>query len=343
MNIWHIILTVLMISVLALLHELGHFIAARKFGVTVNEFAVGMGPKIFSKKSQKTGIVYSVRAFPIGGFVSMAGEDGFSQDENAFHRKPVWQRMIITVAGSLMNILTGFVIMAIVVTATPELGGTTVEFFRDYATSDESGLMVGDEIIKVDGTRVHVADDLSYEIMHSAIEPIDIVVRRDGELVTLKDVTFPIIEYEGTVFGRPDFKVELEAKSFVTVVKHTFFSSISNVKMVWESLIDLVTGRYGIGAVSGPVGVAEAVSNAASMGILSFLNLTVMIAMNLGVFNLLPLPALDGGRFLFQIVELIRRKPVSPDVEGYVHFAGIVLLMLLMVVITFKDIIKLFG
>ncbi len=343
MNIWHIILTILMISVLALLHEFGHFIAARKFGVTVNEFAIGMGPKILSKKSKKTDIVYSLRLFPIGGFVSMAGEDGYSQDENAFHRKPVWQRMIITVAGSFMNILTGFIVMAIVVTSEPGFGGTTVSGFRPDATSNGYGLMLGDEIVKVDGTRVHVADELSYEILHSAIKPIDIVVRRDGELVTLKDVVFANVEFEGTTFGRPDFTVEPEAKNFTNVVKQTFFRSISTVKMIWESLIDLITGRYGLGAVSGPVGVAEVVSDAAKQGVSSFLNIAVMLAMNLGVFNLLPLPALDGGRFLFQIVELIRRKPLNPEIEGYVHFAGIVLLMLLMVAVTFKDIFKLFG
>ncbi len=343
MNIWHIILTVLMISVLALLHELGHFIAARKFGVTVNEFAIGMGPKILSKKSKKTDIVYSLRLFPIGGFVSMAGEDGYSQDENAFHRKPVWQRMIITVAGSFMNILTGFIVMAIVVTCEPGFGGTTVSGFAADAVSREYGLMIGDEIVRVDGTRVHVADELSYEILHSAIKPIDLVVRRNGELITLKEVAFSNIEFEGTTFGRPDFTVEPEAKNFANVVKQTFFRSISTVKMIWESLIDLITGRYGLGAVSGPVGVAEVVSDAAKQGVSSFLNIAVMLAMNLGVFNLLPLPALDGGRFLFQIVEFIRRKPLNPDIEGYVHFAGIVLLMLLMVAVTFKDIFKLFG
>ena len=265
------------------------------------------------------------------------------QDENAFHRKPVWQRMIITVAGSFMNILTGFLVMAIVVTSEPGFGGTTVSGFASDAVSIEYGLRLGDEIVKVDGTRVHVADELSYEILHSAIKPIDLVVRRDGELVTLEDVVFANVEFEGTTFGRPDFTVEPEDKNFASIVKQTFFRSISTVKMIWESLIDLLTGRYGLGAVSGPVGVAEVVSDAAKQGVSSFLNIAVMLAMNLGVFNLLPLPALDGGRFLFQLIELIRRKPLNPEIEGYVHFVGIVLLMLLMIAVTFKDIFKLFG
>ncbi len=344
MNIWHIILTILMISVLALLHELGHFIAARTFGVTVNEFAIGMGPKIISHKSKTTDIVCSLRLFPIGGFVSMAGEDDYSDDENAFHRKPVWQRMIITVAGSFMNILTGIILMAVIVSTSSSLAGTTiVKFHEDTALSHQSGLMTGDEIIRVDGACVHVAEELSYEIMHNAIEPIDIVVRRNGEIVTVEDVTFPTTTIEGVLFGLPDFYVEADSKNFVGIVKHTFYRSISTVKMIWESLVDLITGRYGIGAVSGPVGVATAVSDAAKSGINSVVNLVVIIAMNLGVFNLLPLPALDGGRLLFQVIELVRRKPLKPEFEGYVHFVGIVILMALMVAITFKDIIKIFA
>ncbi|MBQ2766285.1 MAG: site-2 protease family protein, partial [Clostridia bacterium] len=206
----------------------------------------------------------------------------------------------------------------------------------------QSGLMLGDEIIRVDGARVHVAEELSYEIMHNAIEPIDIVVRRNGEVVTVEDVTFPTTVIEGVLFGLPDFYVEADAKNLGGVVKHTFFRSISTVKMIWESLVDLITGRYGIGAVSGPVGVATAVSDAAKSGINSVINLVVIIAMNLGVFNLLPLPALDGGRLLFQIIELVRRKPLKPEFEGYVHFVGIVILMALMIAVTFKDIIKIF-
>ncbi len=343
MNFLYILLTLVTISALALVHELGHYTTARLFGVGINEFAVGMGPKILSRRSKKTGIVYSLRLFPIGGFVSMVGEDEASDAENALNKKPVWQRMIITVAGSLMNILTGIVLMAVVVTMTPRLGSTTIAQFDEGATSSAYGLEIGDEVLRVDGVRVHVAAELSYEVMHSATEPIDLVVRRDGELVTLEDVEFPTITSEGVLFGMPDFFVLAEEKTPLAVIKHSFWRSVSTVKMIWESLFDLITGRCGIEAVSGPVGVAGAVTDAAKSGLSDFLYLVVVIAMNLGVFNLLPLPALDGGRLLFQTVELIRRKPIKPEVEGYVHFAGIVLLLLLMVVITFKDIVNLFA
>lgn len=342
MSILYIILTLVMISVLALLHELGHYMTARAFNVPINEFAVGMGPKVVSHRSTKTGIVYSLRLFPIGGFVSMVGEDEDSDDEDALNKKPVWQRMIITAAGSVMNLITGIVLMAVIVTMSPSLAGTTVRRFTDDASSINAGLRVGDEIVRVDGDRVHVAAELSYEIMHSGVKPVNIVVRRDGDLVTVENVVFPTITSEGILFGMPDFVVEAEAKTFANVVKHSFFRSISTVKMIWESLLDLITGRYGFEAVSGPVGVASAVGDAARSGLSDFMYLVVVIAMNLGIFNLLPLPALDGGRLLFQIVELIRRKPIKPEVEGYVHFVGIVLLLMLMVVITFKDIMKLF-
>ena len=343
MNFLYILLTLFVISVLALLHELGHYLTARTFGVGIKEFAVGMGPKVISRASKKTGIVYSLRLFPIGGFVSMVGEDEDSDADNALNKKPVWQRMIITVAGSLMNIITGVVLMAVVVSMSPGLGGTTVAKFDEGATSVSSGLSLGDEIVRVDGTRVHVAAELSYEIMHSGDKPIDLVVRRDGELVTLEDVVFSTVTAEGVVFGMPDFFVAREDKNVGNIIKHSFYRSISTVKMIWESLIDLITGRYGFEAVSGPVGVAGAVSDAAKSGLSDFLYLVVVIAMNLGVFNLLPFPALDGGRLFFQLIELIRRKPIKPEFEGYVHFAGIVLLLLLMVVVTLKDIIKLFA
>lgn len=314
------------------------------FETTIKEFAIGMGPKLWSRRSQKSGIIYSVRALPIGGFVSMAGEDEESEDENALNKKPLWQRMVITAAGAVMNLLIGFILMLIVVLCTQNIGGTTVlRFTEDNALSEQSGLQIGDEVIKVDGARVHIASELAYEIMRNGTEPIDLTVRRNGETLVLTDVRFPTIVSDGIEFGMTDFYVLAEVKTVGTVLEQTFFRSISTVKMIWQSLIDLVTGRYGLEQISGPVGVTSAVSEAAKSGFTDYLYLVVVITMNLGIFNLLPLPALDGGRLLFQIVELVRRKPINPELEGYVHFVGIVLLMILMVVITFEDVIKLIN
>jgi len=340
-----ILLTVLILSGLIIVHELGHFTAARIFKVPINEFAIGMGPKLVSFKSKKnSGTVYSVRALPIGGYVSMVGEDASSDDPNGFSRKPVWQRMIITVAGALMNIVTGFILMLIVVLISDKIGGTTVaEFVKTEAVSTyEQGLRTDDRIISVDGVDVHSAQELSYEVMRSAVEPIDITVMRGGEKITLENVKFPTYTADGIKFGSMDFKVYETPKTFGSVVGQTVSRSLSAVKMIWDSLVDLVSGRYSVEHVSGPVGVTSAVGEAAKSGSTQVLYLAVVIAMNLGVFNLLPLPALDGGRLFFQLIELIRRKPLKPEIEGYIHFAGIVLLMLLMVVITFKDIVNLF-
>lgn len=303
-----------------------------------------MGPKLISKRSKKSGILYSVRAFPIGGFVSMAGEDEESGDVNALNRKPVWQRMVITVAGAAMNLIIGFILMTVVVITSTSIGGTTIlRFAEDNALSEQSGLMIGDEIVKVGDTRVHIASELAYEIMRNGVEPLDITVRRDGELVEIKDVQFPTIIEQGIQFGMTDFIVLAEEKTFGNVIEQSFYRSISTVKMIWQSLIDLITGRYGLEQMSGPVGVTAVVSEAAKSSFTDYLYLVVVITINLGIFNLLPLPALDGGRLIFQIIELIRRRPVKPEFEGYVHFVGIVLLMLLMVVITFKDVMNLFG
>ena len=163
----------------------------------------------------------------------------------------------------------------------------------------------------------------------------------DGTEITVADVVFPTITDSGVVFGNVDFIPYAEAKTPLNILKHACVRSASTIKMIWESLYDLVSGRYGVEAVSGPVGVTQAMSEAASTGIANLVYLAVVISMNLGIMNLLPLPALDGGRLVFLLVEGIRRKPVSPRIEGYIHFAGLAVLMLLMVLVTFKDIIGL--
>ncbi len=344
-NIWYIVLALLIFGFLIFIHECGHFITARIFGVTIHEFAIGMGPKVFTHKSRKSGIAYSIRALPIGGFVAMEGEDEESTDENAFNKKPVWQRIIVTVAGAFMNVLVAVIAMSILVASQDILPSNTIGAFAynddGVCYTESAGFKIGDEIIEVEGTRVHIANETIYEIMRKGIEPLDITVVRDGEKIILEDVVFPHITEAGATYGTVDFKVIPETKTLLTVIKHAVFRSTSTIKMIWESLFDLVTGRYGMEAVSGPVGVTKALGEAAEQGISDLVYLAVVISMNLGVMNLLPLPALDGGRLFFQLIELVRRKPVKPEIEGYIHFAGLVFLMILMVVIAVKDIIGL--
>ena len=340
----YIIIAILIFGLLIFIHEGGHFLFARLFKVTVNEFSIGMGPKLVSKKSKKSGISYSLRAFPIGGFVSMAGEDEESDDPNALNKKPVWQRMIIVAAGGVVNLVAGILVMFILVFSSTSmgLGSTTVAEFRDGALSQNCGLKAGDTIVEVEGRNVHIADELVYEIMRLGIEPVDLTVVRDGEKTVIEDVEFPQISEQGVAFGDADFYVYGQERTFTNLVKHSFYRSTYTVRMIWESLYDLVTGRYGIEAVSGPVGVTEALTQAAQTGSYNFIYLVVVISMNLGVMNLLPLPALDGGRLVFLLIEAVRRKPINPKVEGVVHTAGLALLMLLMIFICVKDVIKLF-
>jgi len=341
-----IILTILILGILITVHELGHYTAARIFKVTIREFAIGMGPKILKWKSKKTNIQYALRLFPIGGFVNMVGEDESADvnDQGAVSNKPVWQRMIITVAGAIMNLVLGILIMAVVIISTPNLGSTTIVKFIDEAPlTAEAGLMVGDEIYKIKNARVHIANDLVYEIMRNGTEPVDVTVIRDGQKIVVFNVQFPVINSQGRDYGKVDFYVSGVQKNIGNVLKHSYYQSVSSMKMIWQSFYDLIRGKYGLEDMSGPVGVTTAIGEAKEAGSANLLYLCAMITLNLGIFNLLPLPALDGGRLIFQIVELIRGKPVKPEYEGYVHFVGIVLLMLLMVAVTYQDIIKLFA
>ena len=352
LTILYVLLAIFVFGVLVLIHEGGHFFFARLFKVKIEEFAIGMGPKLISRKSKKSGITYSWRLFPIGGFVAMEGEDGESDDPNSFSKKPVWQRMIITAAGATVNLVAGFIAMMILVAATSTFGGTTVAEFipektmtelgYEYHSSEAAGLMVGDTITEVNGARVRILEELNYEIVHAGDQPLTLTVERDGETITLDNVVVSQIEEQGVLFGMRDFWVETQPKTFVTVVQHGFFRSTSTVKMIWESLGDLIRGRYGLKAVSGPVGVTKTMAEAAKSGAGDFIYIAIIISINLGIMNLLPIPALDGGRLLFQFIELVFRRHVPRKVEGYIHMAGIVILLAFMAFISLKDVIGLF-
>ena len=337
-----IVIAILIFGFLIFIHEFGHFITARIFNVGVNEFSLGMGPKILKKKSKKNGILYSLRLFPIGGFVSMVGEDEDSDDESALNNKPVWQRIIIVAAGSIMNILVGVLVVLVIVLCSSRLASNTVAQFQEVSNLESYGLKVGDKIVQVGNQKVHIGKDMVEAVMFEGTVPVDVTVVRNGERVVLSDVEFAKISQDGLSFGKIDFYVTPEAKTFTSVIKHTFFYSKSTANMVWKSIVYLVTGKIGVDQMSGPVGVTSAIGDAAKMGWESLADLCALLALNLGIFNLLPFPALDGGRLVFMLYELIFKKPVKREVEGYIHFAGLALLMLLMVFITFKDVINIF-
>lgn len=377
----YLLLTLLLLSVMVVIHELGHFLFAKLFGVTVLEFSVGMGPVIFStrkKKNKDSGGIrlassftpegdsqsvdepvpqedefdgktaFSIRALPIGGFVSMVGEDSASDDVNAFCNKKVWQRLIITLAGPLMNLLLGFLCVCVLVGidgATDKLPSNTIVYTTEEIQLSQTGetpLMSGDTIIKVNNVSVHTGNELEYEITNQGFEPVKLTVIRNGEKIVLDSVTFPAEEIQGVRMGCTDFKVYKEQISFGVIAKHAFFRSVSMVKMVVDSLVDLVSGRYGVDALSGPVGVSEVVGEATKGGFYPLLYLFAFITINLGVFNLIPFPALDGGRTVFLFYEGIFRKPVKKEVEQAINTGGLVLLMGLAVFIMIKDIFALF-
>lgn len=338
----YILIALLVFGALIFIHEFGHFIAARLSGVAVKEFAIGMGPKIFSWSSKKYDTEYALRLLPIGGYVSMLGEDEASDSVAAFCNKSVWKRMAIIVAGPAMNIILGFVLMLVLVVGQQNLISTTVARFDDGAISSE-WINEGDEIVKVGRVRVFTFQDVIYEIMHQGNEPVDITVIRDGKRTVLDDVSFPVVTEQGVDFGQYDFVPYLDKATPLNYLKHAFFRSLSTVKMVFDSITDLLSGRYGIEAVSGPVGVTEVIVDAAETGFFTLLYVVIVISINLGVFNLIPFPALDGGRLLIYVIELFRGKPMKKEVEGYINFAGLMILFGFMAFVIVKDVFGLFG
>ena len=342
---FNILVPLFVLSVLIFVHELGHYLAARIFNTAIKEFAVGMGPKIFSFKKNK--IEYAIRAIPMGGALTMHGEDEYSEIENAVNKKPVWQRFIIISAGSFMNLLFGFIIMAVIVSGANGFYSNKINRFASDAVSNTSGLMEGDEILKINEKKINIYHDLAYAIMREGAEPVNATIIRNGEKIVINKIKFPTVVEGGMKLGIIDFEPTIYEKNFMTVMSQTFYQPLSTADMIWTSLFDLITGKYGIEAVEGPVGITQVIGNSAKeateskSGGMGFLSLISMITINLGIVNLMPLPALDGGRIIFLIIEFVRRKPIKPEHEGYIHLAGFAMLILFMIFITYKDIMKL--
>lgn len=341
---------VLVFGAVIFFHELGHFIAAKSSGIKVNEFALGMGPTLFKIVRGET--TYALRLLPIGGFVSMEGEDEESSDEHSFQRVPIWRRVIVTIAGAFMNVVLCLVLLILLVsTGSPYWAGREIALVEN----ESLGLQVGDVITHINGRRAFTFSDLDYEFLRTQNGTFDITVKRDGEKVVLEDVAFdtevlyeedgsPVMNeatgepFEMLVFG---FKVYRVDKSVGTVLQESFNTTLSYSRLIYLSLFDLVTGRTPINQLSGPVGIVSEISRAVAVGWRPLANLMALISINLAVVNMLPLPALDGGRTLLLIVEAIRRKPIPQKYEAIINVAGFALLMCLMLVISFNDIRRL--
>ena len=344
-KVWPFLVAILFFGLLISIHELGHFTFAKFFKVKVNEFALGMGPAIFKKKKGDT--TYALRLLPIGGYVSMEGEDEESEDENAFNRKKVWQKIIIVAAGAIMNLILGVVIVATILSMDDLIATNKIHSFYENAISEQTGLKAGDEILSIDGKMVLSGTDVSFLMTRSDDGIFDMTVRRDGEKVELKDVTFKTIKEGKYTYIEYDFIILGEEPTILNVITNSFKQTASIARLVWLSLFDLVTGRYGLTDLSGPVGTVNIIADMASSatqskeGLIATLNIMAFITINIGIFNLMPLPALDGGRLFFLVIEGIRRKPIKPKYEGFIHGAGLVLLLVLMVLVTFNDIVNL--
>lgn len=441
-----IVIGVLLFELIIFIHEFGHFITAKKSGVKVNEFSLGMGPKLFSFGKGET--KYSLRLFPIGGYCAMEGEDEDSPEPRAFNNAKIWKRMIIIIAGAVMNIILGLLLMFVIVVQQESYSTTTVSSFPATSYSANSGLKAGDVIKEINGYGITTSMDFSYPISTAELKTVkgdtlevykedccnylynmsaknvqenadsisdrdidalnkilleasgkinsagdkktankiyqdyyveinsllgikdfeieeitvkdtrqrytaDILVERAGEEVMLSDVQF--FTYTTKDDKEPkvslDFYVEQMDKTVGSVISQTFKQTVSTCKMVYASLGGLLTGKFGFKDLSGPVGIASAVTQVASeslqTGFLDAVNsiiyVMMIITVNLGLFNMLPFPALDGGRFVFLLVEAIRRKPVPRKAEGVVNAIGMALLILLTIVITVSDVFKLVG
>ncbi len=435
-----IIIGVLLFELIIFFHEGGHFLAAKKSGVQVNEFALGMGPKLFSFKKGET--TYSLRLFPIGGYCAMEGEDEESENPRAFTNAKVWKRMIIIVAGAFMNIVLGLIMMFVIVVQNPSYSSTTIDSFPQNSFSANCGLQKGDTITKINDYAIWTAQDMSFaiatskckevsgdmtviykqdcaielcrlylelqdskkydekklegllNILNEGVEKINnsesksaakslmddyyakieaatgvkeykipdievkktrqryqtnVEVLRDGKPVTLKNVQF-YTYLESKDQEKPsvsiDFYVKPIEKNFGTVLQQTGAQTVAVARMVWSSLIGLAQGAFTFNDISGPVGAASAITQVASKGLEnSFLEafnnilyMMMLISVNLGIFNMLPFPALDGGRFLFLLIEAVFKKPIPRKVEQIVNGAGLAILLLFMAAITVKDI-----
>ncbi len=355
------IIAILIFGIIIFVHEFGHFIAAKLCGIRVLKFAVGMGPKLIGKQFGET--EYSLRLLPIGGFCAMEGEEtdavskkelgeeAVSDSEHSISSKPIWQRFLVFFAGPFMNLVLGFIVAFALTCMSVAVPSTEVKAFHTdsegaiCAQSYESGLREGDIILEVNDMMILTPSDLSYQMGSQTNGTHKVIVERDGEEVELENVTF----FDNATGSNADFYIRGFGKNPINIVTYSFKNTVSTTRLVWVSLIDLAKGKYGMDEMSGPVGVVNAIGDAAVSGettkdsVMSLLNLTIIISVNLGIMNLLPIPGLDGGRILFLIVEAIRRKPLKPEHEGIVNLIGLAIIMLLIIAITFNDIIRLIG
>lgn len=410
-----IVAAILVFSVIVLVHEYGHYKAAKSVGIRVYEFAIGMGPTLFKK--EKNGTIYSIRAIPIGGFVQMEGEEEEVRTSTSFSTKTIWQRFKVIAAGPIMNYVLALVLF-IIIALSYGVYGNHIDYIDENSNEYKAGLRTGDKIISVNGEKAYIWEDIFYEIVNpdnkyytvkyesdgqvkqakvennyrkivgittvmedgnttTTVSPTDVTspayvagVNNGDKVIKINDV--PVSTWEELTYqveNTPneksvkltvdrngkilDFNIEPQTqitvrfntqleKSFATAISSSAYKTVYYIELMFKTISQLVTGKLGSDALGGPVMVISMVGEAAESGILSLLNLAAFISINLGFMNLLPIPALDGSKLVFLIIEGIRGKSIPIEKEGYIHFIGFVVLIVFMIFITYKDILRLF-
>lgn len=330
MGVTTIIYAILIFCFLIFIHELGHFTAAKAVGVKVNEFSLGMGPHLFQFKKGDT--EYSLRLLPIGGYVKMEGEDEDSDDENAFHNKPFWAKAVVLIAGSFMNLMTTIVIFTLMA-GIIGMQTNTVASVAEGSPAAMAGLLPGDKIVEIDSQFIGGWNDIISTITESKGDTLEIMVEREGNQVTLQSA---VIENET---GRRVIGVTSAVnKSPGLAVKTGIDATTSMAGQMLDYLGQLFTGKGSVNDLVGPVGIVSIINDQAKMGLLYIINFTALISLNLAIVNMLPFPALDGGRLLFLFIRLVTGKAVNDEIEAKIHFAGMMILFALMFYIVIQDV-----
>jgi len=349
-----VLFAILLFSFLIFIHELGHFAAAKLSGVQVNEFSLFMGPALWKKQVGET--LYAIRLVPIGGYCAMEGEDGGSDNPRSFDKAAWWKRLIILVAGAAMNFAAGVILMIALYLPVEQVIVPVIDSFEEFSTVDGAqGLQVGDTIVEVDGERIFVQSDFSMILSLNPGEFHDLVVERGGQRVVLNDLRMEkhlMVQEDGSTRMLYGMNFTIRDLTVPERLHYAWLQCMDTVRLVRLSLQMLFTGQAGLSDMSGPVGIVQQMTTVAEASdtrrdaVLNMLYFGAFIAINLAVMNLLPIPALDGGRvvglLITTAVEGITKKKIDPKYEGYLHGAGMILLLGLMAVIMFKDIFVLF-
>ena len=349
-----VLFAILLFSLLIFIHELGHFVAAKLSGVQVNEFSMFMGPALWSKQVGET--LYSLRLIPIGGYCAMEGEDGGSDNPRSFDKAAWWKKLIILVAGAAMNFLAGVLLMTVIYLPVKQVVVPVIDSFESYCTiNGADGLQVGDRIVELDGEKIYVQSDFSMLLQLNPGDIHDLVVERDGSKVRLPDFrmeTHTVTASDGTTREMFGMNFTIRDLNLAGKLDYAWNQCLDTVRIVRLSLQMLLRGQVGLRDMSGPVGIVQQMSVVAESSptrraaLINMLYFGGFIAINLAVMNLLPIPALDGGRvvgvIITRLVEAVTKRKIDPKYEGYLHGAGMIVLLGLMALIMFKDIFVLF-